>query len=114
MEATGANGGSFNRMADSQYKAGQGGYSNNGFNATAANGASANGYKTNNYDAASGSGTKTKGRSYTSSSGESYGYDKSTSYTKGEGFTTTVDRQNQPDYSVDWQKGSKPVYTPMP
>lgn len=113
FNATGANGGAASRSSDMQYKQGVGGYSNKNFNANAANGASASGYKTNNYDATSGTGTMSKGRDYNTASGESYGYDKSTSYTKGEGFTTTVDTQNKQDYSVQWQKGSKPVYTPV-
>lgn len=114
IEATGANGGTFNRGSDMQYQQGVGGYTQKGFNAQTANGASATGYKTNNYDAGTGTGTATRGRDFNTASGDSYGYDKSTSYTKGQGFTTTVDTQNKQDYTVEWQKGSKPVYTPVP
>lgn len=109
-----ASGGSLDRQGQWQYKNGEGGSSSRGFQAQAANGASASGYKNGQYDAATGSGTMSKGRDYNTTSGESYGYDANTAYTKGQGFTTTVDTQNKTDYTVQYNKGEKPVVTPVP
>lgn len=95
-----------------QYQNGVGGSASRGFNAATTNGASASGYKTNNYDATTGQGTSAKGRDVNTVNGESYGYDASTTYTKGQGFTTSLDTQNKGDYTIDYSKGSKPVVTP--
>ncbi len=75
-------------------------------------GGSASGYSNNVYNAQTGTGTRNSGKDFNSASGQSYGYDGSTSYAKGQGTTSTIDTQNKGDYSVDWQKGSKPIVTP--
>jgi len=107
-----ANGSTLDRHAQSQAVAGVGATADKGFNYAGANGSSASGYKTNNYDATTGSGTSTKGRDINTASGDSYGYDATTSYQKGQGFSTTVDTQNKQDYTIDYSKGSKPIVTP--
>ncbi|MBN8660717.1 MAG: hypothetical protein J0M35_10160 [Candidatus Obscuribacter phosphatis] len=109
FSGTTGGGGSLSRQGEWQYKNGEGGTAQRGFQVSGAGGGSAVGYKTNQYDAQTGTGTSTRGRDYNTASGESYGYDASTSYTKGQGFTTTVDTQNKSDYTVQYQKGSKPV-----
>lgn len=112
FSGTSAAGGSLNRQGQMQYQNGVGGSASRGFNAATTNGASASGYKTNNYDATTGQGTSAKGRDVNTVNGESYGYDASTTYTKGQGFTTSLDTQNKGDYTIDYSKGSKPVVTP--
>ena len=113
FSGTTANGSTLDRGSKWGYKKGVGGQSQKGFNYQGANGSAASGYKTNQYDAVSGTGSMTKGRDITAKDGSTYGYDKTTDYTKGQGFTTTVDRQNGQDYTVQYQKGQKPVYTPV-
>ncbi len=43
-------------------------------------------------------------RSTKSAGSIAHGYDGTTNYAKGQGATTTIDTQNQGDYTVDWQK----------
>ena len=112
FSGTSANGSTAERGSKWAYQKGVGGQTQKGFNVAGANGSSATGYKNNNYDATTGTGTMNKGRDYNTADGQSYGYDKTTDYTKGQGFTTSVDTQNNQDYSVTYQKGQKPVVTP--
>lgn len=109
-----AGGGSLDRRGQWQYQSGVGGSASRGFQAQTASGASASGYKNMEYDAATGSGAISKGRDYNTASGASYGYDANTSYTKGQGFTTSIDTQNKTDYTVKYNKEEKPVVTPVP
>lgn len=114
FDGTTANGGAASRNSNWQYQNGVGGSANRDFSVNSASGAAASGYKTNNYDATTGTGTATKGRDYTAKDGSTYGYDSTTSYTKGEGAQKTIETQNKGDYTIDYSKGSKPVVTPTP
>lgn len=110
----GPNGGTFQGANAGAFKKGVGGVRASKFTSQGPNGGSASGYSNNVYNAQTGTGTRNSGKDWNTSSGQSYGYDGSTSYTKGTGATSTIDTQNKGDYSVDWQKGAKPVVTPLP
>ncbi len=108
----GVNGGAFQGGNVGGYKRGVGAARASRFNATGPNGASASGYSNNIYNAQTASGVRNSGKSLTTAEGQSYGYDGTTTYTKGAGATTSLDTQNKGDYTIDWQKGAKPVVTP--
>ncbi|MBP9089501.1 hypothetical protein KBI23_00630 [bacterium] len=110
----GPNGGTFQGANAGAFKKGIGGARASKFSSQGPNGGSASGYSNNVYNAQTGSGTRNSGKDINTASGQSYGYDGSTSYTKGSGATSTIDTQNKGDYTVDWQKGAKPVVTPVP
>ncbi len=110
----GPNGGSLQSAGGGAYKRGVGAMRASKFASTGPNGGSASGYSNNVYNAQTGTGVRNSGKDINTASGQSYGYDSSTSYTKGQGATSTIDTQNKGDYSIDWQKGSKPVVTPSP
>lgn len=107
----GPNGSTLQTAQGGAYKRGVGGFRKKQFEATGANGGNANGYMNSAYNAQTGAGSRNSGVSYTNPQGQSYGYDGSTTYTKGQGGTTTIDTKNKNDYTVDWQKGEKPVVT---
>ena len=107
----GQNGSTLQTAQGGAYKRGVGAFRAKQFDATGANGGQAAGYMNNVYNAQTGTGTRNSGVSYTNPQGQSYGYDGTTNYTKGQGGTTTIDTQNKGDYTVDWQKGEKPVVT---
>lgn len=110
----GPNGGTFQGANAGAFKKGVGGARASQFTSQGPNGGSASGYSNNVYNAQTGTGTRNSGKDFNTASGQSYGYDGSTSYTKGSGATSTIDTQNKGDYTVDWQKGAKPVVTPVP
>ncbi|HNB21556.1 MAG TPA: hypothetical protein PKZ32_04020 [Candidatus Melainabacteria bacterium] len=107
----GPNGSTLQTAQGGAYKRGVGAFRAKQFQATGANGGNANGYMNNAYNAQTGTGQRNSGVSYTNPQGQSYGYDGTTNYAKGQGATTTIDTQNKGDYSIDWQKGQKPVVT---
>ncbi|MBA3993043.1 MAG: hypothetical protein C0469_05895 [Cyanobacteria bacterium DS2.3.42] len=107
----GPNGSTLQAAQGGAYKRGVGGFRAKQFQATGANGGTGSGYMNNAYNAQTGTGTRNSGASYTNPQGQSYGYDGTTNYAKGQGATTTIDTQNKGDYTVDWQKGAKPVVT---
>lgn len=107
----GPNGSTLQTAQGGAYKRGVGGFRKKQFEATGANGGNANGYMNHTYNAQTGTGARNSGVNYTNPQGQSYGYDGSTTYTKGQGGTTTIDTKNKNDYSIDWQKGEKPVVT---
>jgi len=107
----GPNGSTLQTAQGGAYKRGVGGFRKKGFEASGANGGTANGYMNNKYNAQTGTGERNSGVSYTNPQGQSYGYDGNTTYTKGQGGTTTIDTKNKNDYTIDWQKGQKPVVT---
>lgn len=111
---TGPNGTSVQSASGGAFRRGVGGFRGKQFSAEGANGGSANKYMNNAYNAQTGTGVRNSGASYTNPQGQSYGYDGTTSYAKGQGATTSIDTQNKGDYTVDWQKGQKPVVTPIP
>lgn len=108
----GPNGSTLQTAQGGAYKKGVGAFRAKQFQATGANGGNASGYMNNAYNAQTGTGTRNSGASYTNPQGQSYGYDGTTNYAKGQGATTTIDTQNKGDYTIDWQKGQKPVVTP--
>ncbi|MBC7997483.1 MAG: hypothetical protein IAF58_06055 [Leptolyngbya sp.] len=110
----GPNGTNGQLAAGGAYKRGVGGFRAKQFSAEGANGGSANRYMNNAYNAQTGTGVRNSGASYTNPQGQSYGYNGTTSYAKGQGATSSIDTQNKGDYTVDWQKGQKPVVTPVP
>ncbi len=110
----GPNGGTFKGANAGAYKKGVGGARASQFSSQGPNGGSASGYSNNVYNAQTGTGARNSGKDFNTASGQSYGYDGSTSYTKGSGATSTIDTQNKGDYTVDWQKGTKPVVTSVP
>jgi len=107
----GPNGSTLQTAQGGAYKRGVGAFRSKQFQANGANGGNANGYMNNAYNAQTGTGTRNSGVSYTNPQGQSYGYDGTTNYAKGQGATTTIDTQNKGDYTIDWQKGQKPVVT---
>lgn len=109
---SGPNGGALQTAGGGAYQKGVGGFRKSQFDATGPNGATASGYSNNVYNAQTGQGTRNSGKDFTNTQGQSYGYDSATNYTKGQGATTTIDTQNKGGYTVDWQKGEKPVVTP--
>ena len=109
----GPNGGTFQGANAGAYKRAVGAFRASQFSAAGPNGGSATGYSNNVYNAQTGTGVRNSGKSGTTASGQSYGYDGTTDYTKGVGATTSIDTQNKGDYTVDWQKGTKPVVTPV-
>ncbi|PZM77912.1 MAG: hypothetical protein DKT66_26925 [Candidatus Melainabacteria bacterium] len=108
----GPNGSTLQTAQGGAYKKGVGAFRAKQFQATGANGGNASRYMNNAYNAQTGTGTRNSGASYTNPQGQSYGYDGTTNYAKGQGATTTIDTQNKGDYTIDWQKGQKPVVTP--
>lgn len=106
----GPNGGTLQTAGGGAYKRGVGAFRGSQFNATGPNGGAASGYSNHVYNAQTGA--RNSGKSYTNPEGQSYGYDSTTNYTRGQGGTTTIDTQNKGDYTIDWQKGEKPVVTP--
>lgn len=110
----GPNGGAFNRAGGFGYKKGVGAARTNQWSGTTPAGGTGAGYANSKYNAQTGAGTRESGASYTNPSGQSYGYDGSTSYVRGQGGTTSIDTQNKGTYSVDWQQGQKPVVTTTP
>lgn len=110
---TGPNGGTFQGGTGGAFKKGVGGFRHSQFQGTGANGGSANGYMNSKYNAQTGQGSRESGVSATSAGGQNYGYDAQSTYTRGQGGQTTIDTQNKGDYTVDWQKGEKPVVTPV-
>lgn len=110
----GPNGGTFKNQGKFAYKQGVGGYRKNQWSGTTPAGGSGNGYVNSKYNAQTGQGSRQSGAEYTNPQGQSYGYDGNTSYTKGQGGTTSIDTVNKGTYNVDWQKGEKPVVTTSP
>lgn len=110
----GPNGGALQTGSTAGYKRGVGAFRKSGFSGTTPGGGAASGYSSNVYNAQTGTGTRNSGVDYTHPSGQQYGYNGTTDYTRGQGGTTTLDTQNKGDYSIDWQKGTKPVVTPLP
>lgn len=110
----GPNGGTFQNKGGFAYKQGVGAMRKNQWSGTTPAGGNANGYVNSQYNAQTGQGTRESGAHYTNPSGQQYGYDGNTSYTKGQGGNTTIDTQNNGTYNVDWQKGQKPVVTTSP
>jgi hypothetical protein len=112
---TGPNGGTAKGGRVGAWKKGYGGFMGSQMSATGAGGSTYNGYRRGKYNAQTGQGTYSSGKDvYHAQTGQSYGYDQNTAYTKGQGATTTLDTQNKGDYTIDWQKGAKPVVTPVP
>lgn len=109
----GPNGGSLQANGASGYKRGVGAFRGQSFSGTGPSGGSGAGYSNNLYNAQTGTGTRNSGMNYTNPSGQQYGYDGTTNYARGQGATTSIDTQNKGDYTVDWQKGAKPVVTPV-
>lgn len=109
---TTAAGSTYNGGAAGAWKKGTGGAFGSSMNATSANGSAYSSYKRGGYSAATAQGQYNSGKTYTNAeTGNQYGYDQSTSFVKGQGGTTTLDTQNKGDYTVDWQKGQKPLVT---
>jgi len=108
----GPNGGTAQSGAAFGYKRGVGGFRGSSWQGQAANGASGSGYTKNAYNAQTGQGTRSSSEQIQTASGKAYGYNGTTNYTKGQGAQSTIDTQNKGDYTVDWQKGQKPVVTP--
>lgn len=107
----GPNGGTAQSAGAFGYKRGVGAARGSAWQAQAPNGASGSGYSKNVYNAQTGQGTRSSSEQFQTASGKSYGYDGTTNYTKGQGATSTIDTQNKGDYTVDWQKGQKPIVT---
>lgn len=108
----GPNGGTFQSSGGGAYKKGVGAFRQGQWAGTGPNGGAGSGYSNNTYNAQTGQGTRNSGATYTNPQGQNYGYDGTTSYTKGQGATSTIETQNNGSYNVDWQKGEKPVVTP--
>lgn len=113
FQATGPNGGTGQGAAGGAWRVGEGGKAFSKSNWVGPNGNTLNGYKNAGYNAQSGEGYYDSGKSGTYK-GKDYGYSQETDYTKGQGGTTTVDSLNKQDYQIEWQKGTKPVVTPLP
>jgi hypothetical protein len=109
----GPNGGTAEGGAAFGYKRGVGGFRKSGWNATAPNGASGSGYTTNKYNAQTGQGMRSSSEQFQTASGKDYGYNGNTTYTKGQGGETMIQTDNKGSYDIDWQKGQKPVVTPV-
>jgi hypothetical protein len=107
----GANGGTFNTWGKFAYKRGIGGVRHAGWNGTAANGSSGHGYVNNVYNGKTGLGNRNSSEQLQTASGKDYGYNGSTTYSKGHGGDTQIDTDNHGDYNIDWAKGQKPVVT---
>ncbi|MDZ4834705.1 MAG: hypothetical protein SGJ27_13085 [Candidatus Melainabacteria bacterium] len=109
---TSAAGGSYQGAGGAAWKRGVGGVAQTGVSGTTASGNQYAGYKKGAYDAQTGQGAYNSGKSYTNAqTGQQYGYDQNTDFTRGQGGATTIDTQNKGDYQVDWQKGQKPTVT---
>lgn len=114
FNAAGPNGGTAYGGATGGYKKGVGAFGSSAMHAQGANGSNYNGYKQGAYNAQTGQGGYNSGKDfYNANTGQSYGYDQSTAYQKGQGATTSLDTQNKGDYTVQWQQGAKPVVTPV-
>ncbi len=109
----GPNGGTAQSAGAFGYKRGVGGFRGSSWQGQAPNGASGAGYSKNVYNAQTGQGTRSSSQQFETAAGQNYGYNGTTNYTKGQGATSTIDTQNKGDYTVDWQKGQKPVVTPQ-
>lgn len=110
----GPNGGTFQNTAKFGYKKGVGAFRKNQWSGTTPAGGNGAGYVNSQYNAQTGQGTRQSGVNYTNPSGQQYGYDGNTTYTRGQGGTTSIDTQNNGTYNVDWQQGTKPVVTTEP
>jgi hypothetical protein len=107
-----AAGGSYQGAGGAAWKRGVGGVAQTGVSGTTASGNDFAGYKKGAYNAQTGQGAYDSGKSYTNAqTGQQYGYNQNTDFTRGQGGETTIDTQNKGDYQVDWQKGQKPTVT---
>ena len=109
----GPNGGTAQSGGAFGYKRGVGAFRSGGWSGTAPNGASGYGNATNKYNAQTGQGVRSSNEQVTSSSGQNYGYNGTSNYTKGVGDSSVINTDNKGSYDVNWTKGSKPVVTPV-
>lgn len=92
------------------WRKGVGAFEHTGSQFKGPNGSTYAGSTNGKYNAQTGQGSfDSSKQAYDAKNGKNYGYDASTQYQKGQGADTTIDTQNHGDYSVDWDKGSKPV-----
>jgi hypothetical protein len=108
----GPNGGTAQSGSAFGYKRGVGAFRSSGWSGTAPNGASGYGNTTNKYNAQTGQGVRSSNEQVTSSSGQNYGFNGTSDYTKGVGDSSVINTDNKGSYDVNWAKGSKPVVTP--
>lgn len=108
----GPNGGTAQSSGAGAYKPGVGAFRQGSFSGTAANGASANGNSNMQYNAQTGQGTRNSNAQFTSAAGENYGGSSATTYTRGQGTSTSLQTNNNGSYDITHQQGQKPVVTP--
>ena len=112
FNAAGPNGGTANGGGLAAWKQGVGGYEQSHLNLKGPGGSTYNGSTQGKYNAQTGQGTYDASRqAYDAKNGQNYGYTDQTSYTKGQGGVSQIDTDHHGDYTVDWQKGAKPVVT---
>jgi hypothetical protein len=109
----GPNGGNFQSAGAGAYAPGAGAFRQGGFSGTAANGATGAGNSSMRYNAQTGQGTQNSAGQFTSASGQNYGGNESTNFTKGQGGTTDLQTDNHGSYDINWANGQKPVVTPV-
>jgi hypothetical protein len=109
----GPNGGTLQAGGGFGYKQGVGAFRRSGWSGQAANGASGSGYTKNQYNAQTGQGARSSSEQVTNAAGQNYGYNGNTTYTKGEGANSVIQTDNKGSYDVNWDKGQKPVITPV-
>lgn len=110
--ATGPNGAQGQGAAGGAWKSGVGGKAFSQSSWVGPNGNTYNGYKNGGFDVQSQEGYYNSGKSGTYK-GQEYGYSQETDFTKGQGGTTTIDSLNKNDYQIEWQKGTRPIITPI-
>lgn len=110
---SGPNGGNLQGGGAFGYKRGVGAFRKSGWNGNLPNGASGSGYTKSQYNAQTGQGTRSSSEQFQTAAGKDYGYNGNTQYTKGEGGSTVIQTDNKGTYDIDWQKGEKPVVTPV-
>ena len=113
-EYAGPNGGSLNSTGAFGYKKGVGGFRKSSWSGQAPNGATGSGYTKNQYNAQTGQGVRSSSEQMQTAAGQNYGYNGNTTYAKGQGAESVIQTDNKGSYDVDWQKGAKPVVTPVP
>jgi hypothetical protein len=112
-QVAGPNGGSLKAGGAFGYQRGLGAFHQSGWQGQGPNGASGSGYTKNRYNAQTGQGVRSSSEQVKTSSGADYGYKGTTDYTKGQGATSVIQTDNKGTYDVNWDKGQKPVVTPV-
>ncbi len=107
----GPNGGTFQGGRAFGYRRGVGAASGHAWQGSLPDGANGSSSASRSYNAQTGQGTGTSNMQLQSKSGQKYGYNDTTNYTKGQGGQTVINTDNKGSYDVNYGPGEKPTIT---